>query len=100
MPLEFQWSERKAASNLKKHRVAFETAKTVFEDMHARIVYDDEHSEIEDRFTIVGRSDRGRLLFVSFVERGSSVFRIISARVATRLEREDYENRKGHKDRS
>ena len=67
---------------------------TVFSDPLARIHDDPDHSESEHREIIVGNSARGRLLVVSFTERADAI-RIISARRATRHEREDYENAKG-----
>jgi hypothetical protein len=86
----FEWDQDKAAANLTKHGVSFEEASSVFADPLAVIFDDEEHSEDERREIIIGHSQRNRLLLVSFVERESSV-RLISARVATRQEREDYE---------
>jgi uncharacterized DUF497 family protein len=86
----FTWDSEKAASNLRKHGVAFEEALTVFGDPLARIHDDPTHSRRERREVIVGNSTRGRLLLVSFTER-LRVIRLISARRATRHEREDYE---------
>lgn len=88
--MEFDWDEAKGRSNLRKHGVSFDEAKTVFLDPLARVFDDPDHSIHERRELIVGRSLRSRLLFVFFVERGGKV-RIISARKATKLEREDYE---------
>jgi uncharacterized DUF497 family protein len=84
------WSAAKARLNHERHRVAFEEALTVFADPLARIHGDPDHSGSELRELIVGHSARGRLLLVSFTERGNDV-RIISARKATRHERSDYE---------
>jgi hypothetical protein len=86
----FEWDQDKAAASLTKHGVSFEEASSVFADPLAVIVDDEEHSEDERREIIIGHSQRNRLLLVSFVERQSGV-RLISARVATRQEREDYE---------
>ncbi len=86
----FEWDRDKAAANLTKHGVGFEEASSVFADLLAVIFDDEEHSEDEHREIIIGHSQRGRVLLVSFVERESGV-RLISARVATRQEREDYE---------
>ena len=88
--MQFEWSENKAASNLSKHGVSFEEAKTVFDDPLYVDFYDPDHSEDEERYLIVGESKRGRLLIVSYTERGDSI-RLISARELTRTEREAYE---------
>lgn len=88
MDLEFEWHAEKAASNERKHGITFEEAMTVFADPLAVIFDDDEHSAEELREII--DSAKGRLLLVSFTERGKAV-RIISARRATRRERRDYE---------
>ena len=88
--MRFEWDENKAASNLSKHGVSFEEAKTVFDDPLYVDFYDPDHSDEEQRYIIVGESNRGRLLIVSYTERGDSI-RLISARVVTRSEREVYE---------
>jgi uncharacterized protein len=88
--MQFEWDENKAVSNLSKHRISFEEAKTVFDDPLYVDFYDLDHSEDEERYLIVGESDRGRLLIVSYAERGNSI-RLISAREVTRSEREAYE---------
>ena len=92
MAIEFTWDPRKAKTNERKHRVGFQEAVTVFVDPLARIHDDPAHSSSERREIIVGHSTQGRLLVVSFTERGKMV-RIISARQATRHERKDYETR-------
>ncbi|MBI3098226.1 MAG: BrnT family toxin [Planctomycetes bacterium] len=86
----FSWDHDKARRNLQKHGVGFEEAATVFPDPLARITLDPEHSERDTRELILGESCAGRLIVVSFVERGEAV-RIISARLATRTERHEYE---------
>jgi uncharacterized DUF497 family protein len=91
MGLRFEWDKNKAQANLKKHGVSFDEAVTVFDDPLARIFYDEDHSEDEAREIIVGQSKRNRLLMVCFIERVVDVVRIISARLATKQEREDYE---------
>ncbi|MGI2906447.1 BrnT family toxin [Tolypothrix sp. VBCCA 56010] len=88
--MEFEWNESKAAANLKKHGVSFEEAKTVFDNALAVIFNDEAHSVNEQREIIIGHSQKNRLLLVSFTERPSAI-RIISVRLATRREREDYE---------
>lgn len=88
--MEFEWDQSKAASNLKKHGVSFEEAKTVFDNPLAVIFDDEAHSVDEQREIIIGHSRQNRLLLIAFTERSGTV-RIISARLATRQEREDYE---------
>lgn len=88
--MQFEWDPRKAAHNLNKHGVPFEEARTVFDDDRFLVYSDPDHSLEEDRLLIIGRSSRGRLLFVAYTERAESV-RLISAREATRRERRDYE---------
>lgn len=92
MPYRFEWDSRKALSNLKKHDVSFDEASTVFDDPLAAIFSDEAHSSVEVRELIIGHSIAGRLLVVSFTERTGEMLRLISARVATRTERQDYEN--------
>jgi uncharacterized protein len=88
--MEFEWDQAKAAINLKKHGVSFEEAKTVFDNSLAVIFDDEAHSIDEQREIIIGHSRQNRLLLIAFIERSGNV-RIISARLATRQEREDYE---------
>jgi uncharacterized DUF497 family protein len=88
--MKFEWDQSKAASNLKKHGVSFEEAKTVFDNPLAVIFDDEAHSVNEQREIIIGHSRQNRLLLIAFTERSGNV-RIISARLATRNEREDYE---------
>ncbi len=92
MFVQFEWDEDKAKANLKKHKVSFDEASTVFSDALAYIFDDEEHSgEDENREIIIGHSMHNRLLLVSFVERIIEVIRIISARRATKKERRKYE---------
>lgn len=91
MSVEFEWDKQKAATNLRKRAVSFEEASSVFADPLARIFYDEDHSEEEQREIIVGHSILDRLLVVCFTERGKDRIRIFSARKATRTERRDYE---------
>jgi uncharacterized protein len=87
----FEWDENKAERNLSKHGISFNKAKTVFDDPLYVDFYDPDHSEDEERYLIVGQSNRGRLLMiVSYTERGDSI-RLISTREVTRTEREAYE---------
>lgn len=88
--MEFEWDPDKAARNLSKHGVSFEEAKTVFADPLYVDFYDPDHSKNEERYLTVGKSDQGRLLIVSYTERGGFI-RLISTREVTRAEREAYE---------
>jgi uncharacterized DUF497 family protein len=83
--MQFEWDQRKASANVRKHRVAFEDAIAVFSDPLARIFPDPDHSEVEERELIVGYDAAAHLLIVSFVERSDNV-RVISARRATSKE--------------
>ena len=88
--MEFEWDESKAAANLEKHGVSFEEAKTVFDNVLAVIFDDEAHSVGERREIIIGHSRNNRLLLISCAERSNTI-RIISVRLASRREREDYE---------
>lgn len=88
--MDFEWDEEKAEANLSKHGVSFDEAKTVFNDALYIDFYDPDHSSNEDRYLIIGESKQHRLLIVSYTERNQKR-RLISAREATRREREDYE---------
>jgi uncharacterized DUF497 family protein len=88
--VQFAWDPAQAAVNLRKHSVSFEEAVTVFRDPLARIHHDPAHSDDERREIIIGQASSGRLLLVSFTERGESV-RIISARATDARERQTYE---------
>jgi uncharacterized protein len=88
--MEFEWDPLKAAANLNKHGVSFNEAKTVFDNPLAVIFDDNAHSIDEYREIIIGHSQQNRFLLIAFTER-SNIIRIISARLATRKERQDYE---------
>ncbi len=88
--MKFEWDVSKAAINSAKHNVSFEEAKTVFNNSLAVIFADEAHSKDESRELIIGHSQRGRLMLIAFTERQDRI-RIISARLVTRQEREDYE---------
>jgi uncharacterized DUF497 family protein len=90
-PPGFEWDTNKAASNFDKHGVTFNEASTVFDDALAGLRYDPDHSQEEERYLLIGRSARGRLLIVSHTDRDEGT-RIISAREATPRERRSYEN--------
>ncbi len=87
----FSWNPSKALENQRKHRVTFAEAMTVFGDPLSLTGFDAIHSQAEDRFVTMGTSVAGRLLVVVHADRLDEV-RIISARVATRRERKDYED--------
>ena len=89
--MDFEWDEAKSQANERKHGVSFHDAKTAFNDTFAYTTYDPDHSEDEDRYITMGQSDDGRLIIVSHTDR-DDVTRLISARVATRAERKDYED--------
>jgi hypothetical protein len=91
MSLVFEWDPRKARSNLRKHRVTFAEAVSVFSDPLARIFPDEEHSAEELREIAVGHSSAKRLLLVCFTEPETDRVRIFSARRATKEEQYDYE---------
>ena len=93
MGLSFQWDERKAARNLRKHGVTFEEAATVFGDPLLLTRSAPEHSNGEERFFSIGRTVRGRLMAVAHTESGNTI-RIISARRATARETRTYEKDK------
>jgi uncharacterized protein len=88
--MEFEWDSAKAVANFKKHGVSFEEAVSALKDDFAATARDLEHSVTEFRFITFGVSARGRLLAVAHTERRTSI-RIISARLATRMERKIYE---------
>ena len=87
----FQWDERKNRDNQRKHGVSFEEARSVFFDDRGVEFYDDEHSDWEDRFLVLGVSAKLRLLMVCHCHRQEdNVIRIISARTATKNEQAHY----------
>lgn len=87
--MTFGRDEVKAATNLAKHRVAFDEAKTVFDDPLYVDFYDPDHSG-DERYIIIGTSRQDRLLIVSYTERSGAI-RLISARELTPTERKAYE---------
>jgi len=89
MDRQLGWDTNKAAKNLRKHRVAFEEAATVFDDPVFITVVDDEHSVDEERYITVGMSSQRRLLIVAHTDRHDRI-RIISAREATKKEEQFY----------
>ena len=90
MSIEFQWDPAKAIVNLRKHGVAFEEATTAFADALSLTIADPLHSEGEPRFVLLGRSQTGRMPAVVHTDRGDTI-PLISARIATRMERRTYD---------
>ncbi|MBU1208946.1 MAG: BrnT family toxin [Proteobacteria bacterium] len=90
MALLFEWDPKKARRNLNIHGISFDEASTAFRDPLSGTIDDPLHSEDEERFVLIGQSQRGRLLVVVHTERGDRI-RIISARLATNRERIRYE---------
>lgn len=93
MSLNFEWDEIKAEENLKKHGISFDEAKTVFNDPFSLTIYDPNHSINEERYVDIGLSSKGRLIIVSYTERGENI-RIISCRKAKKKEQKDYEKKR------
>ena len=89
--LRFSWNEKKAKSNLLKHKISFDEAQTVFEDENARLIFDPDHSEEEERFILLGLSIKSKILTVVHCYRDDEHnIRIISARKSTKVEQIQY----------
>ncbi len=89
--IAFEWDDKKANSNLNKHGVAFEEAQSVFFDDQAIQFWDENNSKDEDRFLMLGLSNKLRILLVVHCFRESdSTIRIISTRKATKNEIKEY----------
>lgn len=88
--MEFEWDPEKAAANEHKHRVSFDEAATAFGDPLSLTIPDPDHSDDEELFVLLGESYQGRLVVVVHYRAGREN-RIISARLATRNERRNYE---------
>ena len=94
--MKFEWDRAKERANIRKHGVTFEEASYVFADPFGLNRYDDEHSDEEERWVLLGRSLRQTLLVVVHTYRdknGQEYARIISARKATKREEETYKAR-------
>ena len=92
--IKFEWNQKKNEDNIRKHKISFGEAKTVFWDEKAAIAHDPDHSENEDRYIIIGFSANGQLLLICFCERdGGNIIRIISARKLTRREMKQFNER-------
>ena len=88
--MKIEWDPKKAKSNLRKHRVSFEEAATALSDPMTATGLDPDHSITEERYVTIGVSERGRLLVVAHTDEEETI-RIISARIASKGERELYE---------
>ena len=93
MAIRFEWDPDKARRNARRHGVSFEEATTAFDDELVMTMPDPVHSIGEERFILLGRTSRGRLVVVVFTDRALDIpsIRLISARLADRGERHDYE---------
>ncbi|MCA2694671.1 MAG: BrnT family toxin [Microcystis sp. M144S2] len=85
------WDQDKANNNIKKHSISFEEAVTVFGDSLAVTILDPDHSVGEFRFLTIGQSKSQKLLVISHTERENEI-RLISARLASKQERKNYES--------
>jgi uncharacterized DUF497 family protein len=93
--IRFIWDQEKSKENCNKHGISFEEAKSVFYDQNARLIFDPDHSASEDRFVMIGMSNKLRVLIVCHCYREKEeIIRIISARRATMTEARIYERRK------
>jgi uncharacterized protein len=91
--ITFEWNSDKAQANESKHGVSFEEAETAFYDGNARVSYDSEHSQDEDRYLLLRMSKSLQLLVVCHVHRQNDEYiRIISARRATKTEQQQYQS--------
>ena len=86
----YEWDPEKAKSNLNKQGISFEEAITVFRDPLAETYPDPDHSEEEIREITIGHSEKGKVIFVSHIQRNKRT-RVIGARKATPSERKQYE---------
>jgi uncharacterized DUF497 family protein len=93
--LYFEWDEKKNKANIRKHGVSFEEAQTAFLDEHAIRFFDPDHSQTEERFLLLGISQRLRVVVVCHCHRADeAVIRLISARKANKREESDYWERR------
>ena len=95
--MKFEWDESKEKANRQKHRVSFLDACYVFADKYMLTLYDDEHSDDEDRWITIGLGLNNRVLVIVHTYRkkkGGESIRIISARKATRHEETKYYERR------
>ena len=94
MKYNFEWDPNKAKTNKDKHGVSFEDACTVFKDPKALTLFDEQHSEYEERWITLGLAFSGRLLVVCHtfkeINKEDSIIRIFSSRKATKREADEY----------
>jgi uncharacterized DUF497 family protein len=90
--IRFEWDVAKARTNLAKHNVAFEESCMVFADVNSLTIDDPQHSQSEKRSITLGLASTSRLLVVVLTERNGKI-RIISARRASKKEKEQYEKK-------
>ena len=88
--MTYEWDEIKAKLNIAKHGVSFDEAKTAFCDEYGVVVFDEEHSDDEERFYLLAMSEKERILVVVHCYRYADTIRIISARKATKNEQKQY----------
>jgi len=89
--IQFSWDINKANTNLIKHKISFDEAKTVFDDENARLIFDPDHSNDEDRFILLGVSCKLKVLTIVHCYRDNeNNIRIISARKSTKKEKKQY----------
>lgn len=88
--MTYEWDEVKAQLNIAKHGVSFDEAKTAFCDEYGLIVFDEEHSDNEERFYLLAMSQKERILVVVHCYKDGDIIRIISARKATAKEKKQY----------
>lgn len=88
--MTYEWDEVKAQLNIAKHGVSFDEAVSVFGDDYGIVVFDNEHSNDEERFYLIGMSIKERILIVVHCQRDIDTIRIISARKATSKEKKQY----------
>lgn len=88
--MNYEWDEVKAQLNIAKHGVSFDEAATVFCDEYGLVVFDEDHSDDEERFYLLGMSRKDRILLVVHCYRSNDIIRIISARKATIREKAQY----------
>lgn len=88
--MQFEWDEKKNQANRRKHGIDFRDAVYVFSDIYALSIPDDEHSEDEERWVLLGRDLNAQILLVVHTYRRNDMIRVISARKATATEQATY----------
>lgn len=89
-PKEFQWDRGNVKKNWIKHNITTKESEEVFLDENLLFLQDEKHSKNEERFMIIGKTSKARMLSVIFTTRNNKI-RIVSARTASRKERKRYE---------